>query len=180
MDRMKRLQSIAVLVAAAASGQASAAPTAGLLPPCEAVQLSLLLDAGLLDFGGRPDRGTRLVVRNGGASACRIPGLPPVIFRDARGRLLPIERQIPPGMHPGPVVLPAAVPVAGEVKARLGWSSEDSLKGGRCYSPATIEITIGQQAISHPFQDSFCGSAGQPAKFTQGWFSSKLIKETAR
>ena len=170
MDRVMVLSTLLV----AATGQAYAAPAARLLPPCQASQLALVLD------GVQLDHGAHLVVRNHGMTTCRISGLPPVIFRDAAGHVLPIERQIPPGMHPGPVVLPAAVPAGGSVDARLKWMSDGSRLGGRCYSPTMIEIAIGEQAISHPFQNRLCAAPGQPAKFMQGWFRSASGQETAR
>lgn len=152
-----------------------AASAVSMLPPCEAGQLSLTLDDSQQGPDSEARSGTRLVVRNRSTSGCRIPGLPPVIFRDASGQTLPIERQIPPGMHPGPVVLPASLPPGVSLSARLEWDPTGTSTGGRCYSPTTIEMTIGGQAITQSFQGSLCASPGQPAMFMQTWFRWRAI-----
>lgn len=149
------------------AGPASGAPTARMLPQCQAAQLSLRLDDGPVS-----EHSTRLTVRNHSVTACRIPGLPAITFRDAGGHVLPIERQIPLGMHPGPVVLPAAVPAGASVNATLGWNTGGIDTGSRCYSPAMIEIAIGEQAISRSFRGRLCGPPATRAKFMQSWFRS--------
>ncbi len=165
-----------------ASGSASAAPRGSprALPPCQAPQLSLTLDDHQRGVDDQARNGIRLVLRNRSVTGCRIRGLPTVGFRDAGGHVLPIERQAPPGMHPGPVVLPAAVPAGGVVEASLEWTLDGVLTGGHCYSPATIEIAIGEQAITRPFHSRLCASPGLPAMFMQDWFRSNPIEEKIR
>ncbi len=170
---------LVVALAIAASGQAAGAATPRMLPACHAGELSLRLDASPHDLDGSSEHGIRLVLINRTTVACRIPGLPTVIFRDAHERSLPIERQIPPDMHPGPVVLPAVVPAGGEVGAEVGWSTAES-SGGKCYSPATIGIVIEDKAVVQSATNHVCAPAGQPAMFTQAWFRSSATQRATR
>jgi len=105
----------------------AAAPTPA-PAPCRAESLALRTDAADGDFNGMSHGGTWLVVRNTGSTTCLLPGLPTVLFLDAKGQSLPIERKAPPGMHPGPVVIPVALKPGQEYTLSL---NSDTFKGFR-------------------------------------------------
>ena len=180
VNRTTKRHGLAVLAVIAASGQAFAVPTTRMPPLCQGSELSLVLDESQQGPDGNAQSSIHLVVRNRSLTTCRIPGLPIVTFRDERSNGLPIERRIPPGMHPGPAVLPTVVPAGGVVDAALEWVPDDVLAGSHCYSPTTIEISIGEEAIAQPFHGRLCASPDLPAMFMQGWFRSSPIKETTR
>jgi len=81
-------------------------------PACRADTLSVRTEAGDGEFNGMSHGGTRLIVRNTGRAPCLLPGLPTVVFLDAKGAEQPTLRQAPPGMHPGPIVLPVRLRIS--------------------------------------------------------------------
>ncbi len=141
-----------------------------MIPPCKAEQLSLGFDGENGAFDGMSHSGALLVVRNLGPQACRLPGLPTLSFKDAAGHALPIARQTPVGMHPGPVVLPVILAAGAEATAPLRWVSGEVYSPSRCYSAASASLQLstipGSGALSSPFQGRICGPA-KGASFEQ-------------
>lgn len=150
----------ALLLALAATGP-------GARPACRTDQLSLGFDGEGGAFNGMSHSGALLVVRNIGASACTLPGLPLLAFRDAAGRALPIGRAVPVGMHPGPVVLPVAIAPGAEVTAPLRWVSGAVYDRSRCFDTATAVLAIGRARIGTAIRAHICGRAQAEATFTQ-------------
>jgi hypothetical protein len=142
------------------------APPSPILPPCKAEQLSLGFDGENGAFDGMSHSGALLVVRNLGPGACRLPGLPQLSFKDPAGQALPIARQAPVGMHPGPVVLPVTLVVGAEATAPLRWVSGEVYSPSRCFTPATASLAIGAANLTSPFQGRICGPA-KGASFEQ-------------
>ena len=140
-------------------------------PACAANQLALSFDDGDGAFDGMSHSGTLMVLRNTSATACAVPGLPVLTFRDAAGAELAIVRRPPPGMHPGPVVRPAAIAAGATAAASLRWvSNEGVFDDGRCLVPARVEASIGTGTLTQPFPGhSLCGPSGEPVPFDQSW-----------
>lgn len=139
------------------------------LPACEAEQITLSFDGEDGDFDGMSHAGTLMVLRNIGAAACRVPGLPRLSFTGRDGATLPIAFRPPAGMHPGPVVLPVGIAPGAEVTAKLRWVSGDVYEGGRCLSPAAVTLSIGPARIGSAFVGTLCGPAKGPVRFEQTW-----------
>jgi hypothetical protein len=161
---------IAILALALAATPPAPLPSP-ILPPCKAEQLSLGFDAEGGAFDGMSHSGALLVVRNLGPAACRLAGLPTLGFKDKAGQPLPIARQPPVGMHPGPVVLPVALAVGAEATAPLRWTSGEVYSPSRCYTPATATLALdpadpGSAVVSGPVQARICGPA-RGARFDQ-------------
>jgi hypothetical protein len=137
------------------------------LPACAPADLSLATDEEGGAFNGMSHSGTLLVLRNIGPRACTVPGLPHVVLRDAAHQPLPIRRAAPPGMHPGPVVIPVAVASGAELTAPLRWVSGPVYPHSRCYDAATLSVAVGDTMLTISQPARICGAAGKGASFTQ-------------
>jgi hypothetical protein len=151
--------------------------------PCPASWLSLALDPENGTFNGMSHSGTLLVLRNLGPEVCTVPALPKLRFEDAQHHPLAVKRKAPMGMHPGPVMLPVAVPPGAELTARLLWVDGDVFSDGggngessaSSASPAYLVVPVGGQAESRKdghalhtaFHGEMFGPHGQPPQYTQ-------------
>ncbi len=145
----------------------AATPPASALPSCTASQLSLAVDGQGGAFNGMSHGGALLVIRNLGPKACRLPGLPMLVFKDAKGRPLPIARQAPKGMHPGPVVVPVGVAAGAELTVPLRWVSGEVYDRSQCLTTAFAAVTIGAEMVQTAFTARLCGQAGVGIGFDQ-------------
>ena len=153
---------VALIVAASAS--ASAQSDSGLLA-CTVAQLSLTFDDEGGTFQGMSQSGTLLVLRNIGLQTCTVPGRPPLTFEDASHQKLSISLETPPGMHPGPVILPVAIPAGAEATGELHWVSGDVFDHSQLFTPAFVAISFGTTVLRAPFTGRFYGPSGQDAKY---------------
>jgi hypothetical protein len=129
--------------------------------PCPAAQLSFSLDSEGGNFNGMSHSGTLLVLRNFGQNPCSVPGRPMVGFEDAEHHRLPISLEVPPGMHPGPVIPPVVIPPAAEVTSRMRWVSGDAYGANNGVSPAFITLTVGENILRLEFNGQLFGPAGK-------------------
>lgn len=112
--------------------------------------------------------GVLLTLRNIGSADCLLPGLPKVRFYDAAGHGLDVVREPPPGMHPGPVVMPFVLAPDAEASAALTWVSGNVYAGHHCVTPAKIVIGNGPDAPSALWRlGQLCGEPGKPISFRQ-------------
>ena len=129
---------IAMVVGVAGAGLAQSAPA------CTSSQISAATDAENGNFDGMSHSGTLLVLRNIGPTACSVAGFPQLTFMDAAGKALAIGREVPKGMHPGPVIVPVTVVPGAEVTATLRWVSGDVYSPrGECFAAASVSVKIG-------------------------------------
>jgi hypothetical protein len=156
---------VAVVLILTASAQASPVPSASSLIACTAAQLSFTFDDEGGNFHGMSQSGTLLVLRNIGSQTCTVPGRPPLVFEDAAHQKLPISLETPPGMHPGPVILPVAIPSGAEATGELHWVSGEVFDNSRCVTPASAAISFGTDIIRAPFTGRLCAPSGQDAKY---------------
>jgi hypothetical protein len=153
----------------AAIGHSPSAP-----PACRADELTVRTDAGDGEFSGMSHAGTRLVVRNTGRAPCLLPGLPTVVFLDARGAEQPSVRQAPPGMHPGPAVLPVRLAPGAEAMTTLRWVSGEVYDRSRCFTAARVRVRFGASTvIEGPMQAHVCTQGDAPAKVEQPPMTSR-------
>ncbi len=145
---------------------ASAGATAS-LPVCAPNQLSLGFDAEGGTFSGMQQSGALLVIRNMGPGACTVPALPTLIFKDAKGRPLPVIRKAPAYMHPGQAVAPAGIADGAEVTATLRWVSGPAFDHSRCFTSASASISLGGETLGTDISASFCAPQGGRATFDQ-------------
>ncbi len=136
------------------------------LPLCQPSQLALSTDAGNGDFNGMSHSGIRLLIANHGAD-CLLPALPQVSLRDARGRLLPARRRAPPGMHPGPVMIPRHLAGGQSAAVDLRWVSGPVFPANRSLHAARVTVRIGEGVLKAPLRATLYGAAGQDVSFDQ-------------
>ncbi|NYF89152.1 DUF4232 domain-containing protein [Tunturiibacter empetritectus] len=156
---------VAVVLILASSASATSLPSASTLLACTAAQLSLSFDGEGGNFDGMSHSGTLLVLRNIGAQTCTVPGRPALVFEDASNTKLPISVELPPGMHPGPVILPVAIPANAEATGELYWVSGEVFDNSKCYTPAFVAISFGAETLRAPFTGHLCAPSGQDAKY---------------
>ncbi len=138
----------------------------GPAPPCRAAQLTLSRDGRDGDFDGMSHSGTQLVVRNTGPD-CAIAALPPIEFRDARGRVLNARRRPPAGMHPGPVMLPVRLATGARATTDLRWVSGPVYPDDRVARAAAVALRIGRRAVRVPIVAEIHYEAGETIAFDQ-------------
>jgi hypothetical protein len=136
-------------------------------PDCTAGQLSLTFDGENGSFHGMSHTGTLLVLRNVGPGACRIAALPALAFRDGAQAMLATARNVPPGLHPGPVMTPVDVPAGAEATTALRWVSGDVYDGHHCLTFSSLDVRIGAGTLSRPFSGTFCGPPNRPIGYDQ-------------
>jgi hypothetical protein len=156
---------VAVVLILAASAQASPVQSASGLLSCTVAQLSLTFDDEGGNFQGMSQSGTLLVLRNTGPQTCTVPGRPSLAFEDATQQKLSISLAIPSGMHPGPVILPVAIPSGAEATGELHWVSGEVFDNSRCFTPVSAAISFGTDVLRAPFTGRFCAPSGQDAKY---------------
>ena len=156
---------VAMAIILASSASAAPVSSVSALLACTAAQLSLSFDSENGSFDGMSQSGTLLVLRNIGSETCTVPGRPTLEFEDSSQARLPISLQSTPGMHPGPVILPVAVPAGAEVTGGLHWVSGEVFDSSKCYSPAFVAITLGTDTLRAPIAGQLCGPSGQDAKY---------------
>jgi hypothetical protein len=156
---------LAVALILAASASAAPVQSASGLLACTAAQLSLAFDGEDGNFDGMSQSCTLLILRNIGSQTCTIPGRPSLAFEDASQQKLAISLEIPPGMHPGPVIVPVAIPVGAEATGELHWVSGEVFDNSRCFTPASVAISFGTDVLRAPFTGHLCGPSGQDAKY---------------
>lgn len=137
------------------------------VPPCTPAMVSLSVDASEGDFNGMSHSGTWLVVANRGSEACTLIGLPTVVMKDAKGLVLPVKRQAPVGMHPGPVVVPVRLEPGATARMSLRWVSGDVYDQGRCVDASAVEVTFGKLVLRTGLQGHLCGEGASPIPFEQ-------------
>jgi hypothetical protein len=137
------------------------------VPPCAAPMLSLSTDAANGDLNGMSHAGLYLVLTNTSGQACIVPGLPTVAMKDAKGLAVPVARQAPVGMHPGPAVVPVRLEPGTSARASLRWIAGEVFERSRCVDPTRVELRLGNQVIGTGFSGHLCGEDGKPIAFEQ-------------
>ncbi|MBB1585077.1 DUF4232 domain-containing protein [Serratia sp. OS31] len=135
---------------------------------CLAAQLAVTLDSKNGAFDGMSQNGALLVLRNTGHIACTLTRLPALRLEDAKQQPLTVERRIPRGMHPGPVLLPVAVVPGQEVASRLRWVASDAFDAGNCVTPAFVSLEMKGGTLRIPFDHMMCAAASDTAYFDLG------------
>lgn len=150
------------IILAALAVQAASAST----PPCKAVQLRLETGPreGIADFA--PRTGLLLNILNSGPD-CAIAALPPIGFRDGRGRALPISRRSPPGMHPGPALLPIELHRGHHVAIEVSWTPCPASRGEPCARAGRLTVLIGSGLLETRVDSAVVGGPNGEFRFDQ-------------
>lgn len=149
-----------MIVAAVAVGQP--------LPSCANNQLSFSFDSAGGTFSGMQKAGLLMVIRNLGPGACSLPALPTLTFLDAKVKMLPVLRQTPPHMHPGPVIVPIGIAEGAEATALVTWVSAPAFDNSKCISARSARVSFGfDSPLVYDGIFVFCSPKGVPATFNQ-------------
>ena len=161
--RLSRLCFVAGMwIACVAVISAQSKGVGDVVKPCTAGQLSPALDEENGNFDGMSHSGTLLVLRNLGPEACSMPARPTIGFEDVQHHPVAVTLEEPVGMHPGPVLLPVAVPAGAELTSEMRWVSGDVYDGGQCVSPAFLTVAMGTETLRVDFSGrQICGPAGK-------------------
>ena len=135
-------------------------------PSCLPRDIRVTTDGANGDFNGMSHSGTYLVIRNAGRRACSVPGLPTVTLRGAGGRVL-AARQVPVGMHPGPVIVPVTIPAGRSVAAGLRWVSGPVYDHSRRLDVRSASVVIGERRLSAPVRAAVFVEGAHPGTFEQ-------------
>ncbi len=135
---------------------------------CQPDDIRAHLDDRDGEFTGMSQSGTLLVLRNTGHIACTLEPLPALRFEDAKQPPLTVERRIPHGMHPGPVLRSVVVAPGQQVASRLRWVASDAFDAGNCVTPAFVSLELKGGTLRIPFDHMMCAAAGDTAYFDQG------------
>jgi hypothetical protein len=103
------------------------------------------------DLNGMSHSGTGFALVNRG-EACRLPALPQMVLRDARGHALPAARRAPVGMHPGPVMVPLKLEKGARAQGTLRWVSGPVYDNSRKLTAARLSVGIGTGWVSMPLK----------------------------
>jgi len=145
---------------------AQGVPATPPLPPCRAAQLRLIPQDTDGDLNGMSHSGTGFALVNRGA-ACRLPALPQMVLRDARGKALPAARRAPVGMHPGPVMVPLRLEKGARAQGTLRWVSGPVYDNSRKLTAARLSVNIGKGWVSMPLKVDLYAPADQGASLDQ-------------
>jgi hypothetical protein len=154
---------VAVVLIFAASAQATPLQSASTLLACTTAQLSLTFGNEGSDFDRIFHSGT-LVFRNIGSQTRNVSARPSSVSEDASSTTLPISLETRTGMHLCPVSLSFAIPAiakaAGEIHLVSG-----QIDNSKCFTPASVAITLGADVLRGPFTGHLCAPSGQDAKY---------------
>ncbi len=134
---------------------------------CSLTQLTAALDGQDGKFDGMSQSGTLLVLHNSGHIACVMSPLPTLTFEDTRQQPLAVERRIPHGMHPGPVLMPVVIAPGKNVATRLRWVASDVFDAGNCVRPAFVSLNLAGGSLTVPFDRQMCAAKGQTSFYSQ-------------
>ena len=138
---------------------------------CRANQLEAHLDNKNGEFDGMSQRGTLLELRNTSKTACQVPALPTLIFKTKENKNLNVERHIPKGMHPGPVLLPITLKSNEKATMKIHWVSGDVYDEHHCVTPNNVTLILKDDTLKLPFGYQLCASSESTQFYDQTSFS---------
>jgi hypothetical protein len=154
-----------IMAAALTLGVASSAAAVG-PSPCTTRQLTLSVDSKDGEFDGMQKSGTELSIRNSGRD-CMLPALPAIAFLDARGRVLPLARGAPVGMHPGPVMIPVRLAGGHRAATDLSWVTGPVYAQNRALRVGFVQLSLGTGRLRTRFAGVVTIQPGRPGTFIQ-------------
>ena len=140
---------------------------------CTAAELTLSFDGADGDFNGMSHSGTYLILTNKGSRSCSVPRRPELTFLDAKGSAIDAKANVPPGMHPGPVMVPLKLAPAASAQSGLRWVSGEVYDHSACADVAKTTVKLDAGEVSAPMPAHLCGEAGAAIRFDEPWLQPK-------
>lgn len=143
------------------------------LPLCQAAHLRVATDGKDGDFNGMSHSGTLVVIRNVSPAACALQPMAQMSFYDAAGARLGATGVFAGTrfLHPGPVVLPLALPAGAAATATLRWIAGPVFEKNACISTRELRVTLGSKSLRTPLIATVCGDATKGISFDQTRFA---------
>jgi hypothetical protein len=156
---------IAALFLISFAVSAHAAPAA-----CSAHDLQLTFKGRNGEFAGMSHDGALLVLRNISKRTCTVDLRPELEFSDASGKPVALEARVPPGMHPGPVLMPLTLKPRAAASGKMKWVMGEVFDNSHCIDTADVSLTLADGTVSKvPFQAHVCAPAGTTPQYDQEW-----------
>lgn len=140
---------------------------------CTALEIALSFDGADGDFNGMSHSGTYLILTNKGTRTCTVPRRPEITFRDGKGTAINARANVPPGMHPGPVMVPASLAPGAAAQSGLRWVSGEVYDHSSCADVAKVTVKLATGEVSAPMQGHLCGEASEAIRFDEPWLQPR-------
>jgi hypothetical protein len=140
---------------------------------CTANDVALSFDGADGDFNGMSHSGTYLVLTNKGSHACRVPRHPEITLLDGKGTAIPAKVNVPPGMHPGPVMTSVLLAPGAAARSGLRWVSGEVYDHNTCADIAKATVRLDSGEIAAPLQGHICGDTTVGIRFDEPWLQQK-------
>ena len=157
---------VLLLTARCLAAQAKVSSTLG-PPACVAGELTLSFDGEGGNYNGMMHSGSLLVLRNIGDHVCTVPLKPQLRFADAGGRPVALHFTVPRFMHPGPVMVPVAVPPGAEATGDMRWVSGDAYNANNCVAIARASLVLADGTVTGNLDAHVCAAAGSAPEYEQ-------------
>ena len=136
---------------------------------CSAGELTLSFDGRDGEFTGMSHDGAWLVLRNIGKQPCTVPRRPELRFTDELEEPVKLQLSVPPGMHPGPVLVPITLRPGEAASGTMRWVVGDVYDGGHCVAPVNASLVVEGGKVTAPFTTRVCGPAGATPQYEQAF-----------
>ncbi|WP_074654385.1 DUF4232 domain-containing protein [Terriglobus roseus] len=164
--------------AARTAKRAEAQPSPAATVDCSAGDVTLSFDGRNGDYTGMSHDGALLVLRNTSSKTCRVPKRPQITLTDATGKPVAAKANVPPGMHPGPVLVPVALAPGASAQGSLRWVMGPVYDRNTCVDTAHAAITLPGGTVAADLRAHLCGQTGSPMEYEQEWLQlSTAAKE---
>lgn len=134
-------------------------------PPCRQAQLSLSVARDDQAKKAGSESGLEISIRNTG-SDCTLPALPKIEWLGRNGRVLPAVRRTPPGMHPGPVMLPVSLGGGHRAAVQLRWDARPDATAATTRA-AYLRLSFDAVALRAPVSSVLVRRRGSMTFFSQ-------------
>lgn len=143
--------------------------TATVTKDCSAGEVQLSFDGRDGEYTGMSHDGALMVLRNTSSRTCSVPKRPQLTFTDAAGKTVPLQVNIPRGMHPGPVLVPVTLAPGASAQSTLRWVVGPVYDKNTCVDAAQAAITLPGGKASTDLKMHVCGQTGSPIEFEEEW-----------
>ena len=121
------------------------------------------------EFTGMSHDGAILILKNTGKRDCTVPKRPFLTFTDAAGKAVALTVNVPPGMHPGPVLAPVMLKPDASASGKMRWVMGEVYDPSVCVKPAHASLDVQGGTVTKDFDATVCGPARAVPHYEQEW-----------
>jgi hypothetical protein len=137
--------------------------------PCAAKDLTLTFKGRNGEFAGMSHDGALLILRNISKHTCTVDLRPELEFSDATGKPVALEARVPPGMHPGPVLMPLTLKPRAAASGKMMWVMGEVFDNSHCIDTAHASLALAEGTVKAPLEAHVCAQAGTTPQYDQEW-----------